>query len=62
MNTEEFLQDAFDSARCIDAGEEMDDEFLLSLLDEAALARVLSETNLELFDSGSCSLSALETS
>ena len=47
-STEDFLKDTLNSARRIDAGEEIDDGYLLSLPDEAALARVLSETNLEL--------------
>lgn len=47
-STENFLEDTLDSAHHIDAGEEIDDEYRLSLPDEAALARVLSEMNLEL--------------
>ncbi|ELZ80829.1 hypothetical protein C455_05192 [Haloferax larsenii JCM 13917] len=47
-SNDEFFDRAFEAAAKADAGELTDDHYGVSLPDEAALARVLSEKNLEL--------------
>jgi len=46
--TSEFFEAALEDVRRIEADDELDDEYVLSLPDEAALERVLSAKNLEL--------------
>lgn len=47
-STGEFFEAALDDVRSLEADGEVDDEYVLSLPDEAALERVLSAKNLEL--------------
>lgn len=47
-STAEFFDAAVADLRALEAGEEMTDRYVLSLPDEAALARLLSAKNLEL--------------
>lgn len=46
--TAEFFEAALEDVRRLEADEELDDEYVLSLPDEEALERVLSAKNLEL--------------
>lgn len=46
--TDEFFEAALEDIRRVEADEELDDEYVLSLPDEEALERVLSAKNLEL--------------
>jgi len=46
--TAEFFEAALEDARRLEAGEDLDDEYVLSLPDEEALERVLRAKNLEL--------------
>ncbi len=47
-STAEFFEAALEDVRRLEADEEVDDEYVLSLPDEEALERVLSAKNLEL--------------
>lgn len=47
-STTEFFEAALEDLRRVEAGEELDDRYVLSLPDEEALERVLTAKNLEL--------------